>query len=156
VLRTSRAENSSAATPKTESKSPEQPSPANTSSSEAGLDPALFGKHPNDPKLDSVNLNGGKPDSVKPNAAQVDPARLFVRAPSVVEVNLRGELADGCEFVTTAMLHGETGAEGSVQMQVLTAKPTSLGLTASAPTEQGGKSTWSDGERPVMSDTPIL
>ena len=102
-----------------------------------GLDPALFGKHPNGSALPAANL--------------------CVRAPSLLEVRLPADLVQGCEFVATATLHRETGAEGSVQMQVLTTKPTSSsGLAAGAAKELGGKSTWSDGERPVGSDTPIL
>lgn len=101
-----------------------------------GLDPGLFGKHPAGAKV-----------------AETD---LCVQAPSVIEVRLPAELAAGCEFVATTGLHAETGREGSVQMQVLTARPTSLGLAAGAVKEQGGKGTWSDGERPVLSDAPIL
>ena len=102
-----------------------------------GLDPALFGKHPNGSALPAANL--------------------CVRAPSLLEVRLPADLVQGCEFVATATLHRETGAEGSVQMQVLTNKPaSSSGLAAGAAKELGGKSTWSDGERPVGSDTPIL
>ncbi len=102
-----------------------------------GLDPALFGKHP--------------------TGAKVGASSLCVRAPSVIEVLLPAELVEGCEFVATGALHKETGAEGSVQMQVLTTKPASSpGLAAGVVSEQGGKSTWSDGERPVVSDSPII
>jgi hypothetical protein len=101
-----------------------------------GLDPTLFGKHP--------------------NGATVDTSSLCVRAPSILEVRLPADLAEGGEFVATATLHQETSREGSVQMQALTTKPAAFGLTAGAVKEQGGKSTWSDGERPVVSDTPIL
>ena len=102
-----------------------------------GLDPALFGKHPNGTKLGATSL--------------------CVRAPSVIEVRLPAELVEGCEFVATGSLHKETGAEGSVQMQILTTKPTGeSGLVAGAAKEQGGKSTWSDGERPIISDSPII
>ena len=102
-----------------------------------GLDPALFGKHPNGTNLPDANL--------------------CVRAPAVLEVRLPADLAEGCEFVATATLHRETGTEGSVQMQVLTTKPaTTSGLAVGAVKELGGKSTWSDGERPVGSDAPII
>lgn len=102
-----------------------------------GLDPALFGKHP--------------------NGAKVGDSSLCIRAPSVIEVRLPAELAAGCEFVATGTLHKESGTEGSVQMQVLTTKPsTAPGLTAGLAREQGGKNTWSDGERPVVSDSPII
>ena len=101
-----------------------------------GLAPSLFGKHP--------------------NGAKVNDTSLCVHAPSVIEVRLPADLAEGCEFVATTALHKPTGTEGSVQMQVFTTKPAALGLTAGAPKEQGGKSTWSDGERPVVSDSPLL
>jgi hypothetical protein len=101
-----------------------------------GLDPALFGKHP--------------------NGAKVSEADLCVRAPSLLEVHLTADLAEGCEFVVTGRLHKETSFEGSVQMQVLTNKPMALGLTAGTVKEEGGKSTWSDGERPMISDSPII
>ncbi len=101
-----------------------------------GVEPGLFGKHPNGSAVDAKNL--------------------CVRAPSVIEVRLPADLAEGCEFVATATLHKETGREGSVQMQALTTRPAAIGLTAGSVKEQGGKSTWSDGERPVVSDSPIL
>ena len=102
-----------------------------------GLDPALFGKHP----------SGGS----------VGATSLCVRAPSVIEVRLPADLAEGCEFVATGTLERETGAEGSVQMQILTTKPASTaGLVVGAAKEQGAKGTWSDGERPVVSDSPII
>ena len=102
-----------------------------------GLDPAIFGKHP--------------------NGATVSATSLCIQAPSVIEVRLPADLVEGCEFVATAALHKETGAEGSVQMQVLTSKPAANPrLTAGSSREQGGKSTWSDGERPVVSDSPII
>ena len=110
---------------------------ATATASEWGLDPALFGNHPNGAKLNA--------------------ASLCVRAPSVIEVRLPAELVEGCEFVATGSLDRETGAEGSVQVQVLITKPTiGSGLVAGAAKEQGGKSTWSDGERPVVSDSPII
>jgi hypothetical protein len=107
-----------------------------SSGSKWGLDPSLFDKHP-----------GG---------ATIGSTSLYVRAPSTIPVRLPAELVEGCEFAATATLDKEAGAEGSVQMQVLTARPATSGLTAGAVKEQGVKSTWSDGERPVVSDSPIL
>jgi hypothetical protein len=69
----------------------------------AGLDPALFGKHPN-----------GSP---------LDPASLCVQAPSLLTVRLPADLFAGAEFVTTGALHPQTGAEGSVQLQATTTAP---------------------------------
>lgn len=79
---------------------------------EVGLDPALFGKHPQGKAL--------------------DPASLCVRAPSVLELRLPAELAAGAELVTTAALHPETGAGGSVQMEVLASQPDARSLTPGA------------------------
>jgi hypothetical protein len=101
-----------------------------------GLDRSLFGTHADSGKIADTSLG--------------------VRAPSIIEIHLPAELAAGCEVVATANLQPETGAEGSVQMQMLTARPSSLGLVAGAVRERGGKSTWSDGQLPVMSDSPIL
>ena len=64
-----------------------------------GLDPALFGKHP--------------------SGAAIDAASLCVRAPRVLEVRLPADLVEGCEFVTGGTLDASTGAEGSVQLQLL-------------------------------------
>ena len=94
------------------------PKPA-SAASEVGLDPAQFGKHPNGSSLDSESL--------------------CLQAPSVVEIRLPADLMAGYEFVTTGTLDKATGAEGSVQLQVLTNKP-SLGtglLTIEAKTADG-------------------
>ncbi|HEV7869236.1 MAG TPA: DUF1592 domain-containing protein, partial [Chthoniobacteraceae bacterium] len=71
-----------------------------------GLDPALFGRHP--------------------SGAAIDARSLGVQAPSMIEVRLPAELVEGCELVTTAALHRETGTEGTVQMQVLTSRPAAI------------------------------
>lgn len=78
-----------------------------------GPDPALFGRHP--------------------NGATIDPVSLCVRAPSIVEIRIPADLAAGAELVTTATLHAETGAGGSVQMQALTSRPSGAGLVPDAP-----------------------
>ncbi len=68
-----------------------------------GLDPALFGRHP--------------------DGRSIDAASLCVRAPSIVEIRLPADLVAGCEFVATGVIDQGTGAGGSVQLQALTAKP---------------------------------
>jgi hypothetical protein len=90
-----------------------------------GPDPALFGKQP------PVGAAAGA------SRAAVDPASLCVRAPSVVEVQIPAELAAGAELVTTASVQPETGAEGSVQMQALTSRPSAAGLVPDAPVLTG-------------------
>ena len=104
--------------------------------SEWGLDPALFGHRPGNGRIGETSLE--------------------VHAPSVIAVRLPAELVEGSEFVATVTLDPEAGAEGSVQMQALATKPSSLGLTAGTARERGSKGTWSDGQLPVMSDSPIL
>ena len=102
-----------------------------------GLDPALFGKHP--------------------NSSPVDAASLCVRAPSVIEVRLPADLVAGAEFVTSGTLHAETGKEGSVQFQVLTTKPeTAKGLQATAAIETNANGPWTSNNRSVSHTTPIV
>jgi hypothetical protein len=71
-----------------------------------GLDPELFGRHPDGSTRDAANL--------------------CVAAPSVVEVRLPADLAAGSALVATAVLDPHTGAEGSVQLSAGTQKPGSL------------------------------
>jgi hypothetical protein len=78
----------------------------------AGPDPGLFGRHP----------RGGA----------VDAASLCVQAPSVVEVRIPAELAGGAELVAGTALHAGA-AGGSVQMELLTARPAESGLRPGAP-----------------------
>ncbi len=107
-----------------------------SAASKWGIDPALFGKHPNGVKIGDKDL--------------------CVQSPSLMEVRLPADIAEGSELVVTAKLHNATGAEGSVQMQILTNKPATLGLVASATTQDAGKKTWSDGERPVDFAVPVI
>jgi hypothetical protein len=102
-----------------------------------GLDPSLFGKHP--------------------DGHTVEPASLCVKAPSVIEVRLPADLVAGSEFVTTGILEKESGAEGSVQLQVSTTKPAGASrLVASEATGGGGRGTWTDADKPLMTATPII
>ncbi|MEX2288490.1 MAG: DUF1592 domain-containing protein [Planctomycetaceae bacterium] len=113
-----------------------------TSDSRFGLDPAQFGKHP----------AGASPD-----AAPVDPASLCVRAPSIIEVRLPGDLVAGAECVTVGTLHGETGKEGSVQLQMLTTKPESAtGLQPTAVAETNANGPWTSNNRGVSYATPVV
>ena len=102
-----------------------------------GLDPGLFGRHP----------NGG----------DVAATSLCVQAPSVLEVRLPAALLTGAELVVTGRLHPASGGEGSVQMQVLTARPgASLGLQATTATSAKEAGAWNTSKPPVMFDAPIL
>jgi hypothetical protein len=70
---------------------------------------------------------------------------------------LPADLVAGAEFVTTGVLDSTTGAEGSVQLQVLTNKPAgALRLVASTATGGGGRGTWTDADKPLMYTTPII
>ncbi len=80
------------------------PGNASTEGTEWGLDPAMFGKHPN-----------GK---------AIDAASLCVRAPSVITFRLPASLAAGRDLVTRAVLEEETGHEGSVQLELVLGEPT--------------------------------
>ena len=102
-----------------------------------GIDPAVFGHHPNGQARDAGSI--------------------CVSAPSVIEIHLPAELAAGCEFVTTGMLDKETGAEGSVQMQVLTSKPThESGLVPSGKTETQAGGTWTSNNQRIAHAAPII
>lgn len=68
-----------------------------------GLDPAMFGKHPD-----------GK---------AIDAASLCVRAPTVITIRLPADVVAGREFVTTAVLDKEMGGDGSVQLDVVSGAP---------------------------------
>ena len=102
-----------------------------------GPEPATFGRHP--------------------NGQAVEPGDLCVKAPSVIEVRLPADFAEGCELVTAGILHRETGAEGTVQIQVSVTRPDSAaGLVASAVTEINANSQWTDNNRRLQYSTPIL
>ncbi|MBC8114813.1 MAG: hypothetical protein H7062_10575, partial [Candidatus Saccharimonas sp.] len=119
-----------------DSKSP-QPKGTDNASQAIGLDPSLFGKHPN---------GGG-----------IEPASLCVQAPSVIEVRFPADLVAGAEFVVAGTLHAETGQEGSVQLQVLTTKPESAsGLRPTATVETNANGPWTSNNRGVSHATPII
>lgn len=76
-----------------------------------GIDPTLFGKG----------------DSVAPTD-------LLVPTPQVLELRLPAKLATGAEFVTTAVLHGDAGREGSAaQFQVHSTKPERVHISPAVP-----------------------
>ena len=88
---------------------------------------------------------------------EVEQASLCMAAPSVIEVRLPADLVAGAEFVTTAMLHPVSGAKGSVQMQVLTAKPDQLaGLQPTSVTNTKGPGPWTSNNRGVAYSTPVI
>lgn len=111
--------------------------PPKSNAKDTGLDPTLFGKHP--------------------NGSAVDAASLCVKAPAVIEVRIPAGLVEGYEFVATGSLHRETGAEGSVQLQVLPAKPERVtGLLPTTATETNANGPWTSNNRGVSHATPIV
>ncbi|MFO1044265.1 MAG: DUF1592 domain-containing protein [Planctomycetaceae bacterium] len=111
--------------------------PADVGTSNYGLDPALFGKHP--------------------KSGEVGATSLCVQAPSVVELRLPNSLAAGAEFVATGRLHAATAVEGSVQLQVSTTKPaTASGLKATSATSTQEAGAWNSSKPPMLFDAPIL
>jgi hypothetical protein len=102
-----------------------------------GLDPAIFGKHPNGGKIDSESL--------------------CVHASSAVEVRLPADLAEGCELVTTGVLDPETGKEGSVQLRVVAGKQAGkAGLLPSEVAVSIGNGPWTANNRQTSFSSPIL
>ncbi len=86
-----------------------------------------------------------------------DAASICVQAPSVVAVRLPSDLVSISEFVTTGMLDKTRGLEGSVQLQVLTAKPTpSPGLLLTGATVGDAKGQWSSNNQTIAVATPVI
>ncbi|MDB5390599.1 MAG: cytochrome, partial [Planctomycetaceae bacterium] len=119
----------------TEEKVPSKDSAAGAT--EWGLDPGLFGKHP--------------------NGSKVDPGSLVVQAPSVIEVRLPADLIAGCELVLNGALHKESGSEGSVQLEVLAGKPARItGLLPSEVKITQANGAWTGNNQRSSYATPIL
>ncbi len=103
---------------------------------EYGLDPQLFGKHP--------------------NGTAIDANSLCVRAPSILEIRLPAALVAGCELVTTATLDPASGKEGSVQAEIVSGKSAGVRLQpAEAKTVVGGGA-WTGDNRQTSVSAPIL
>ena len=68
-----------------------------------GLDPSMFGRHP--------------------NGRSIEASSLCLQAPTLLEVRLPAELVAGCDLIATGVLDRETSAGGSVQMQMLAQRP---------------------------------
>jgi Protein of unknown function (DUF1592)/Protein of unknown function (DUF1588)/Protein of unknown function (DUF1587)/Protein of unknown function (DUF1585)/Protein of unknown function (DUF1595) len=104
---------------------------------EFGLDPAMFGRHP--------------------NRREIDSADLCVQAPSVIEIRLPADLAAGCELVMTGVLDDETGREGSVQLAVVAGKLVlETGLLRGENKVTVEKRQWSANNQTVANSAPIL
>ena len=116
---------------------PAQDGDTNKFAATVGLDPALFGKHP--------------------DGSAIEAASLGARAPAVIEIRLPADLVAGCELVTTGRLDPKSGAEGSVQLVHMTTKPDGpLGLLPTAVAETTGTGPWTSNNRGVSYATPII
>ncbi len=116
---------------------PESTGAKGSQSAAWGLDPALFGKHPNGTAIDATSL--------------------CVKAPHVFEVRLPADLVDGSEFVTTGDLDKVSGAEGSVQLEVLTSKPAPRsGLLPVGTTVGDAKGLWSSNNQTISYAMPVV
>jgi hypothetical protein len=101
-----------------------------------GLDPALFGQHP--------------------NGAAVHSASLCVQAPSSLEIRFPADLA-GAELVTTGTLDPVSGAEGSVQLQVTATPPEHLsGLLTDEAKVSPKTGMWTSHNGQVSHSTPVI
>lgn len=110
---------------------------ADKSPSPYGVDPALFGKHP--------------------HGESVDPLDLCVQAPAVIEVRLPASLAEGAELVATGKLHPASGAEGSVQMQLLPQPPSGQSGIVRGKTETSfAPGQWFENNLRTTHNTPII
>ncbi len=102
-----------------------------------GLDPSIFGKHP-----------GGK---------AIDADSLCVQAPAVISFQIPSELAEGAELVTTGTLDKESGAEGSVQLDVVAGQPPrGSGLKAAVVTVTVPDGSWTSDRRQTSYSSPIV
>jgi hypothetical protein len=102
-----------------------------------GLDPALFGKHP--------------------DGTVIDAASLCVKAPAMMTLRLPADLAAGAELVTSATLDPRTGVDGSVQAQAVPGKPAGgAALTPGGTTVSNANGTWTDNNQRVTFAAPIL
>ena len=91
------------------------------------------------------------------DSAQFTGVNLGVRAPSVIEIRLPTDLVAGYEFITTGVLDKTTGAEGSVQLQLLTNKPpNNAGLVTIEAKTADGEGPWYSNNRTTSHNTPIV
>ncbi|MGE4002555.1 MAG: DUF1592 domain-containing protein [Planctomycetaceae bacterium] len=91
----------------------------------AGLDPAQLAQRATPKEVANSTLSVDPQlfgsNDLSPEARADD---LVIRAPSVVELRVPAELVAGAEFVATAILAPNPDGEGSVQLQLLTDRPT--------------------------------
>lgn len=109
-------------------------------------------------KLHLVSFAIGQASAVWENARIITPGK--VDRPITIkgdEAVLPADIGKDAEFVINVRLHPDS--QGAVQVRVLTEKPTTQSaLVASKVTinKPAKKGTWSDGEKPLSFDAPIL
>ncbi len=109
-------------------------------------------------KLHLVSFAIGQASAIWDNARLVTPGQKD--RPVVItgdEVLIPTDVGKDAEFVTNVRLHPDS--QGAVQVRVLTAKPakpTTLVASKVTINKPGKKGTWSDGEKPLSFDAPIL
>ncbi len=102
-----------------------------------GLDPSLFGMHP--------------------DRLAVDATTLCVKAPSIVDFTLPASLLDGAELVVEGRLHPVSGANGSVQMQLTTTKPKlESGIVESKTETSLANGQWTDNNLRTIYSAPVI
>jgi len=93
----------------------------------------------------------------RPDPSPGDPASLYVQAPSVLAIRLPADLAAGAEFVTTGLLDATLGAEGTVQLQVLTNRPPDgPGLITATVAEGEATGPWHAPNRKIEQTAPLI
>lgn len=113
------------------------PSAKGTPTAVAGLDPAVFGKHP--------------------DGSSIDPANLCVQAPYHLTFTLPVDLVEGAELVTSGTLHLPSGQEGSAQLLLTTeAINPQQGLLPAGTTATLANGVWTDDNRRLAFASPIL
>ena len=103
-----------------------------------GLDAAMFGKHP-------------------VGRGSIDADSVCVQAPRTIELHLPAELVAGTELAATGVLDQVSGAEGSVQLQLIAGKPPrEAGLVKTEVTIAAGNGPWTSNNQKISFSTPIL
>lgn len=102
-----------------------------------GLDPSLFGEHPNGRAIDATSL--------------------CFKAPAAITFKIPAELAEGAELVTSVNLDPETGAEGSVQVEVVNGPPPRLsGLVPGGVDTKTVDGMWTSNNQRISFGSPII
>ena len=110
------------------------------------------------PLLADLDISG----PVAASAWGLDPVRfdgadLRVQAPAVVEILLPADLVADGEFSVSGALDPKAGAEGSVQLQLLTVPPSPrLGLRPSGTSVRTTDGTWTSNNQSVSFGMPVI